>query len=65
MASDESRPFWKGLVSELSSFARSLYIENVPSYGNSFWFQLGFYIIALGLLLGLTGGIMLLFGPYW
>ncbi len=65
MATDESRPFWKGLVSELSSFARSLYIENVPSYGNSFWFQLGFYIIALGLLLGLTGGIMLLFGPYW
>jgi len=41
------------------------YIENVPSYGNSFWFQIGFYIIVLGVLLGITGGIMMLFGPYW
>ncbi len=26
---------------------------------------MGFYIIALGVLLGITGGIMLIFGPYW
>jgi len=65
MKGEDSTPFWKGLISELSSVAKSLYIESVPSYGNSFWFQLGFYIVALGVLLGVTGGIMLLFGPYW
>ena len=29
------------------------------------WFQLGFYIIVLGVFLGITGGIMMIFGPYW
>ncbi len=62
---EESASFWVGLYRELKEFGESFYIKEVPSYGNSFWFQIGFFIIALGVLLGITGGIMLVFGPYW
>jgi hypothetical protein len=65
MSSDERGSRLSDLFSELSDLIKKLYIENVPSYGNSFWFQLGFYIIVLGIFLGITGGIMLIFGPYW
>jgi len=56
---------FRDVFKELSDVTKMFYIENVPSYGNSFWFQIGFYIIVLGVLLGITGGIMMLFGPYW
>jgi len=56
---------FRDVFKEISDVTKMFYIENVPSYGNSFWFQIGFYIIVLGVLLGITGGIMMLFGPYW
>ncbi len=65
MSSSESGSRFRDVFKELNNVIKMFYIENVPSYGNSFWFQLGFYIIVLGVFLGITGGIMLIFGPFW
>ncbi|MGC9071466.1 MAG: cytochrome b N-terminal domain-containing protein [Acidilobus sp.] len=56
---------FRDLFKDLVDVIRIFYIETVPSYGNSFWFQLGFYIIVLAAVLALTGAIMMFFGPYW
>ena len=53
------------LLRDLKEVVHTFYIEMVPSYGNSFWFQIGFYIIVLGVLLAVTGAVMMFFGPYW
>jgi hypothetical protein len=50
---------------DLGEVFRMFYIETVPSYGNSFWFQIGFYIVVLAIVLAVTGAIMMFFGPYW
>ncbi len=48
---------------------KSLYDDNLihtgPSYGNNFFFTIGVYLIELFVVLGATGLIMVLFGPYW
>ncbi len=41
------------------------YINYVPSYGNSFFFTIGIYLLEVFVILGITGIIMLIFGPYW
>ncbi|MCL4373983.1 MAG: cytochrome b N-terminal domain-containing protein [Candidatus Marsarchaeota archaeon] len=53
------------IKSELKSFVKFFYINEVPSYGNNFFFTIGVYLLELFALLALTGIIMLVFGPYW
>ncbi len=65
MSSGERGSKFRDVFKELGDVMKMFYIEYVPSYGNSFWFQLGFYIIVLGIFLGITGAVMLIFGPYW
>ncbi len=42
-----------------------VYISKVPSYGNSFFFTIGVYLLELFVILAITGIIMVIFGPYW
>ena len=51
--------------SGFSSILKFFYINEVPSYGNNFFFTIGVYLLELFALLALTGIIMLIFGPYW
>ncbi len=53
------------VVSDVNSFVKSLYIVKVPSYGNSFFYALGFLLLTDFVVLALTGVIMVLFGPFW
>jgi hypothetical protein len=53
------------MVSDIKSLIRFIYIKKVPSYGNSFFFLIGVYLLELFGVLGITGMIMLIFGPYW
>ncbi len=55
----------KSIISELKSLTRFFYIKNVPSYGNNFFFTIGIYLLELFVILGITGMVMLIFGPYW
>ena len=64
-SSEESGSKFTDLFKELKELMHMLYIDVVPSYGNSFWFQVGFYIIVLAVVLAVTGAIMMFFGPYW
>ena len=52
-------------IAELRSFMKSFYINEVPSYGNNFFFTIGVYLLELFGILAITGMIMLVFGPYW
>ena len=51
--------------SGFSSILKFFYINEVPSYGNNFFFTIGVYLLELFALLAITGMIMLIFGPYW
>ncbi len=42
-----------------------VYIKKVPSYGNSFFFTIGVYLLELFAILAVTGIVMLVFGPFW
>ncbi len=53
------------LISDFRDFVRSMYILKVPSYGNSFFYSLGFLLLTVFALLALTGIVMVLFGPFW
>ncbi len=53
------------LISDFRDFVQSLYIMKVPSYGNSFFYSLGFLLLTVFALLALTGIIMVFFGPFW
>ena len=63
--SEERGSRFRDAFKDLGEIFRMFYIETVPSYGNSFWFQIGFYIIVLAIVLAVTGAIMMFFGPYW
>jgi hypothetical protein len=53
------------LLRPLSGLLQDQYIKYVPSYGNSFFFTIGIYLLELFVILALTGIIMVIFGPYW
>ncbi|ASI13526.1 cytochrome b subunit of the bc complex [Candidatus Mancarchaeum acidiphilum] len=53
------------IKSEIKSLLKFFYINEVPSYGNNFFFTLGVYLLELFAILAVTGIIMLIFGPYW
>ncbi len=53
------------VLSDLGQLAQSMYIRMVPSYGNSFFFTIGVYLLELFVILAVSGMIMLIFGPYW
>lgn len=53
------------LVSDFREFIKSMYIVRVPSYGNSFFYSLGFLLLTVFVLLAITGIIMVFFGPFW
>ena len=63
----------KSLLKELKELFKPLkdvihdqvYISKVPSYGNSFFFTIGVYLLELFAILAITGIIMVIFGPYW
>ncbi|MCL5430510.1 MAG: cytochrome b N-terminal domain-containing protein [Candidatus Marsarchaeota archaeon] len=50
---------------DIKSIIRFIYIKNVPSYANSFFFLIGVYLLEIFGIIGITGMIMLVFGPYW
>lgn len=52
-------------LAELRSLMEFFYINEVPSYGNNFFFTIGIYLLELFGILAITGMIMLIFGPYW
>ncbi len=54
-----------GIKSSISSLLKFFYINEVPSYGNNFFFTIGVYLLELFAILAATGIIMLIFGPYW
>ncbi len=53
------------IKSEIKSLLKFFYINEVPSYGNNFFFTIGVYLLELFGILAITGIIMLIFGPYW
>ena len=53
------------IVSDIKGLMQSAYIMTVPSYGNGFFFTIGIYLLELFVILGISGMIMLVFGPYW
>lgn len=53
------------IIADLKKFIDFMYINNVPSYGNSFFYSLGFLLITCFAVLGITGIIMVVFGPFW
>jgi len=50
---------------EVNGVLESLYIRKVPSYGNSFFYSLGFLLLTTFIVLVITGIVMVLFGPIW
>lgn len=55
----------EGNLSEIKNLIKSVYIKTVPSYGNSFFFTIGVYLLELFGILAVTGIIMAVFGPTW
>ncbi len=55
----------QSLISDMKEFVESMYIIKVPSYGNSFFYSLGFLLLVIFGVLALTGIIMVFMGPYW
>lgn len=52
-------------LTDIAGLVKSMYIRSVPSYGNSFFFTIGIYLLELFGILAFTGIIMVVFGPYW
>ena len=61
----KSDNFIKSSFKQMMSVLQDQYINYVPSYGNSFFFTIGIYLLELIVILAITGIIMLIFGPYW
>jgi hypothetical protein len=55
----------KSFFKPLADLMHDQYIKYVPSYGNSFFFTIGIYLLELFVILAITGMVMLIFGPYW
>ncbi len=55
----------RSLFKPLVGLLHDQYIRYVPSYGNSFFFTIGIYLLGLFVILAVSGMIMLIFGPYW
>ena len=55
----------QSIPKEMKGLMESLYIKMVPSYGNSFFFTIGIYLLELFVILTLSGMVMLIFGPFW
>ena len=55
----------KGFIDPIMDIMHQQYIKYVPSYGNSFFFTIGVYLLELFVILAVSGMIMLIFGPYW
>ena len=55
----------KSFFEPLLDLMHDQYIKYVPSYGNSFFFTIGIYLLELFVILAITGMVMLIFGPYW
>ena len=53
------------IIGDLKKFIEFMYIKNVPSYGNSFFYSLGFLLITCFVVLAITGITMVIFGPLW
>lgn len=53
------------ILADMRSMISFFYIKKVPSYGNSFFFTIGVYLLALFGLLAITGMIMMVFGIPW
>ncbi|BBL45873.1 cytochrome b6 [Nanobdella aerobiophila] len=52
-------------LKDLKEIFESFYIENLPEYGNSFFFQTGIFMVVALIILIITGVIMVIFGPFW
>ncbi len=55
----------QSMFGDVKELLQSLYIVNVPSYGNSFFFTIGIYLLELFVILAVSGMVMLIFGPFW
>jgi quinol-cytochrome oxidoreductase complex cytochrome b subunit len=55
----------QSILAPIKSIVKGQMIHVVPSYGNSFFFTIGVYLLELFAILAVTGMIMLIFGPYW
>ncbi len=55
----------KSLMADIGMLVKSLYIKEVPSYGNSIFYSLGFLLLTTLLVLVVSGIIMVIFGPFW
>ena len=53
------------IISQMKALGEFFYIKNVPSYGNSFFFTIGVYLLGIFAMLVATGMLLLLFGPAW
>ncbi len=53
------------ILSDIRGLIQSVYIKTVPSYGNGFFFTIGVYLLELFGIIGISGLIMLIVGPYW
>ncbi len=66
---EEEEPQKKGFLrenlSQVWSVVKSMYITDVPSYGNSFFFTIGIYLMEIFGIIAVTGMIMAIFGPFW
>jgi hypothetical protein len=54
-----------GISADIKEFVKSVYIIKAPSYGNSFFYSLGFLLLTCFAVLVVTGIIMVFFGPFW
>jgi ubiquinol-cytochrome c reductase cytochrome b subunit len=61
----KKRESGNSILADFRSIASFFYIKKVPSYGNSFFFTIGVYLLALFGLLAITGVIMMVFGVQW
>ncbi|MDE1859435.1 MAG: cytochrome b N-terminal domain-containing protein [Candidatus Micrarchaeota archaeon] len=52
-------------ISDIKSLIKFFYIKYVPSYGNSFFFTIGVYLLEIFAILAITGIVMSIFGPSW
>ena len=53
------------IISQLKMLSEFFYIKKVPSYGNSFFFTIGVYLLEIFAILAITGMVLVLFGPKW
>ncbi len=65
MNNDTSSKTNDSFLKSIKELLHEQYIKYVPSYGNSFFFTIGVYLLELFIILAVSGTIMLIFGPYW